>query len=77
MIKIIRKGNKKVTKCVYCDCEFSFNMEDTYDYEQAYQSVETVHGYKEYKRYIKCPQCNNEIDLEKNVTAKMNTEQMP
>lgn len=77
MIKIIRKGNKKVTKCIYCGCEFSFDMEDTYDYEQEYQRVETVHGNKEFKRYIKCPQCANEIDFNKNVTAKMNTEQMP
>lgn len=28
MIQIIRKGNKKVTKCAYCGCEFSFDMED-------------------------------------------------
>lgn len=52
-------------------------MEDTYDYEQQYQRVEKVTGDKEYKRYIECPQCNNELDLNENVTAKMNTEQMP
>lgn len=77
MIKIIRKGSKKVTKCVYCGCEISFDTEYTYDYEQAYQRVERVHGSKEYKRYIVCPQCDNELDLNENVTAKMNTEQMP
>lgn len=69
MVKIIRKGDKKVTKCIYCGCEFSFDKEDTYDYEQAYQRVELVHGHKEYKRYIECPQCDNEIDLNENVTA--------
>lgn len=77
MIKIIRKGNKKATKCEYCGCEFSFDKEDTYTYKQEYQRVEIEHGHDKYKRYIKCPQCNNELDLEKNVTAKMNTEQMP
>lgn len=76
MIKIIRKGNKKVTKCVYCGCEFSFDMEDTYDYEQEYQRVEQVHGCKEYKRYIECPQCDNEIDLNENVTAFIEPEKM-
>lgn len=74
MINIIRKGNKKAIKCIYCGCEFSFDAEDTYDYEQAYQRVEKAHGNKEYKRYIECPQCDNEIDLNENVTAKMDTE---
>lgn len=77
MIKIIRKGNKKVTKCEYCDCEFSFNMEDTYGNDLAYLGKEPGHGDERYEQYIRCPQCHNEIDLKENVTAFIDSEQMP
>ena len=28
MIEIIKQGTKKITKCNYCGCEFSYEEED-------------------------------------------------
>lgn len=50
MIKIIKEGTRKVAKCEYCGCEFS------------YEDIQHVkHGYM---TYVVCPQCKKELVVE-------------
>lgn len=54
MIKIIKQGTRQRKNCEFCGCLFSYDAED-------------VENHKEYigggKRFVKCPQCGEEISL--------------
>ena len=52
MIKIIKPGTRRITVCLYCGCEFSFEDEDTFE--------KCIDGYKTYQKYVVCPQCHKE-----------------
>ena len=52
MIKIIKEGTRKITKCPNCGCEFSYEREDVLR-----DPVFTK------ENHVNCPQCNNEIVL--------------
>ena len=56
MIKIIKKGTLKVTKCTNCGCEFSYEDDDIQDH------LATERFDNSYK-YIVCPQCTMEIPI--------------
>lgn len=52
MIKIIKKGTKQTVECEVCGCLFSFENSDINYGDQ-----------RDPERTIKCPQCDNIIDL--------------
>lgn len=52
MIKIIRKGTKQTVECEVCGCLFSFENSDINYGDQ-----------RNPEKTVKCPQCNNRIDL--------------
>lgn len=60
MIEIIKRGTKKITKCNFCGCEFSYEEEDLQylNYVEGKFVPGINHGYK---RYVLCPQCEKEI----------------
>lgn len=66
MIKIIKEGTRKVAKCEYCGCEFSYEDEDIQHLEVGrYNEWELVRGIKHgYKKYVVCPQCKKELVVE-------------
>ena len=55
MIEIIKKGTKKIITCLKCGCVFSYEEEDIRNDCNDYCAALL------YKKYIQCPQCNNEI----------------
>ena len=55
MIKIIRKGTRKIQECKECGCLFSYEEEDVKT-----KSIMLVY----YEKYINCPQCKKNITLE-------------
>lgn len=57
MIQIIKPGTKKITKCNYCGCQFSYEEEDI-------QSTDRVTD----GQWLDCPQCGKQMML---VTVKM------
>ena len=59
MIKIIKKGTRKVQECKECGCLFSYEEEDVKTIPSGLESSLCY-----YKRYIDCPQCKNNITLE-------------
>lgn len=61
MIEIIKKGTKQIITCKQCGCKFSFENEDL-----KYLGQDGFHtGIKQgYKKYVICPQCENEIVVE-------------
>ena len=66
MIKIIKEGTRKIAKCEYCGCEFSYEDEDIQHLEAGrYNEWELVKGIKHgYKRYVICPQCKKDFVVE-------------
>ena len=66
MIKIIKEGTRKVAKCEYCGCEFSYETEDIQHLEAGRNNeYELVSGVKHgYKKYVVCPQCKKELVVE-------------
>ena len=52
MIKIIKKGTRKIKKCPNCGCEFSYERED----------VLIDPGFTK-KNHINCPQCNKAVTV--------------
>lgn len=62
MIKVIKYGTRKVSKCEKCGCEFSYEEEDINDsYKENTNIDATIPGDK----YIDCPQCNTRVYLTK------------
>lgn len=57
MIQIIKPGTKKITKCNYCGCQFSYEEEDI-------QSTDRVTD----GQWLDCPQCGKQMML---VTVKI------
>lgn len=55
MIEIIKRGTKNITTCKQCGCKFSYESEDI---QQKFSFVDI---YKQYKDYVICPQCNEEV----------------
>ena len=53
MIEIIKRGTKTVTDCKMCGCKFMFENEDIQE--------ECVDGYKQYREYVMCPQCDEKV----------------
>lgn len=53
MIEIMKRGTKTITTCKQCDCKFSYEKEDIQE--------ECVDGYKQYREYVMCPQCDEEV----------------
>lgn len=51
MVKIIKKGTRKIEKCTTCGCEFSYEREDLC----LHPILKTW--------IINCPQCNNAIKI--------------
>lgn len=62
MIKIIEPGTKKVTKCQYCGCRFSYEEEDIK--HRHYKLPDVKHSQVFLDSYVECPQCNRSITLE-------------
>lgn len=56
MIKIIEHGTRKEQRCKKCGCLFSYEEIDV----KKRNAVTSAYAFK----YIRCPQCNNEIILE-------------
>ena len=58
MIEIIKNGFKEIKTCNKCGCEFSFLPEDTSKIPHPLHKgiLQTI---------VKCPQCNNEINVDK------------
>lgn len=56
MIEIIKRGTKHITECKQCGCKFSYESEDIQE--------ECVDGYKRYRKYVQCPQCNEKVVIE-------------
>ena len=52
MIKIIEHGTRKEQRCEKCGCLFS------------YEAIDIKKRNMESYKYVRCPQCNNEIILE-------------
>lgn len=51
MIEIIEEGTKKVVKCNYCGCKFSYEHVDTI--------IKTLDSpIRSTMEYVPCPQCN-------------------
>ena len=63
MITIIERGTRKEQRCKKCGCLFSY---ETIDVKKG-NVVTSTYGMEPYKmpfKYVRCPQCNNEIILE-------------
>lgn len=58
MIKIIKEGTRKITKCPNCGCEFSYEEEDI-EKDGLLENNSVLIG----KTWVVCPQCNNDIVL--------------
>ena len=58
MIKIIEHGTRKEQRCEKCGCLFSY---EEIDVKKGNEMLLQVH--MPFK-YVRCPQCNNEIILE-------------
>lgn len=52
MIKVIKHGTRKVSKCSECECVFTYEKED--------EIVEHV-DYNEHCKYIICPDCGTKL----------------
>ncbi len=61
MIKIIRKGTRKVQECKECGCLFSYEEEDVKT-KTGSDCLGIMPVY--YEKYINCPQCKKNITLE-------------
>lgn len=63
MITIIEHGTRKEQRCEKCGCLFSYEAIDVKK-----GNIEGAIGgmdfYKKPFKYVRCPQCNNEIILE-------------
>lgn len=62
MIKIIEHGTRKEQRCERCGCLFSY---EAIDVEKG--NIAGVNAFELYEKpfkYVRCPQCNNEIILE-------------
>ena len=59
MIKIIKEGTIKITKCSNCGCKFSYEEEDI-GKDGLFANNSIFIG----KTWIVCPQCGKEIVLE-------------
>ena len=51
MIKIIKEGTRKITKCPKCGCEFSYEEEDV------------IRGPMWKEDRVNCPQCNKVVTV--------------
>ena len=49
MIKIIKEGTRKITKCQNCGCEFSYEEEDV------------LRDPVRVENHVNCPQCNKAV----------------
>ena len=58
MIKIIRKGTRKIQECKECGCLFSYEEEDVK------KKSDCLGMLVYYEKYINCPQCKKNITLE-------------
>ena len=62
-LKIIKHGNKysknKIAICPLCGCEFEYDNNDAKIEKAFYFTLFP----RQYKAYIKCPECNKEICL--------------
>lgn len=52
MIKIIRKGTRKIQECKECGCLFSYEEEDVKTKSDCLGIMPVY-----YEKYINCPQC--------------------
>nr|DAR67931.1 MAG TPA: zinc-ribbon family protein [Caudoviricetes sp.] len=59
MIKIIRKGTRKIQECKECGCLFSYEKEDVTTKSNCLGIMPVY-----YEKYINCPQCKKNITLE-------------
>ena len=59
MIKIIKEGTRKITKCPNCGCEFSYEEEDIEKYGLLANNLVLIG-----KTWVVCPQCCEEIVLD-------------
>ena len=50
MISIIKHGKKRICKCSDCECEFTYEQEDTF-----------YDGQREEYTVVKCPDCGKRI----------------
>ena len=64
MIKIIEHGTRKEQRCEKCGCLFSYEAIDV-NKRNVVTSEYDMELYKMPFKYVICPQCNNEIILEK------------
>lgn len=53
MIEIIKRGTKTITTCKQCGCKFSYESEDIQE--------ECIDGYKQYREFVQCPQCDENV----------------
>ena len=53
MIEIIKRGTKTITTCKQCGCKFSYESEDIQE--------QCTDMYKQYREYVQCPQCDEEV----------------
>jgi hypothetical protein len=53
-IKVIRHGTKLIAECECCGCLFEYENEDIKEIQ--------LH-LNEYRKYVRCPECNSEIYL--------------
>ena len=51
MIKIIKEGTRKITKCPNCGCEFSYEEEDV------------LRDSFRVENHVNCPQCNKAVTV--------------
>lgn len=59
MIEIIEEGTKKVVKCKYCGCKFSYENEDIQSHAPSGVTVpDCIINLR--RDYVSCPQCNEE-----------------
>ena len=55
MIKIIKEGTRNTVQCETCGCLFCYDAEDI-EWEEVVS--------KTTRRWVVCPQCNEEVTLE-------------
>jgi NAD-dependent SIR2 family protein deacetylase len=53
MIKVIKRGSIEIRTCTCCGCKFSYEKEDVEE--------KCIDGYKAYRRFVRCPQCDEEV----------------
>ena len=62
MIEIIKRGTKKTCTCNECGCYFSYEDEDIQ--VESYHALDiTQMSDDNYKEYVQCPQCDEEVIL--------------